>query len=315
MFNTNHFPKSILLYPSIKTLNSSKILITVLKIKDVDVNGSLQLDRNLFSLYKNIYIEINFKIYLIQGLIYMVRSYEELIQELRNDYELNKDDIIYDLSEVFPELIEQLYKSNITYLDIYDILRKSPYSLDVTYQKLSDYYNFNLKEDWLLDYLKNWLKRELISTNLVSKVKVYKKINYTYPNENTGVEMDVVGVGIRNRKSNGSSYLIYAIEAKTSNASFYRSARQVLGYPLFVNKKFFACYFDPTEDYTPQQRAYALQRDFYLLKVTSNGNPTENSTYFINTVDRRGGKDIYLSENNFGDDIWNEIDGRKIKGR
>lgn len=245
----------------------------------------------------------------------MIRSYEELVQELKYEQELNKEDIIYDLSIVFPELSNQLNRTNTSYSGIYEILRKSKYSLEETYSILSNYYNYNVMEDWLLDDLKKWLKKELISHYHVPEPHVYKKINYTYPNESFGIEMDIVGVGQRNQRFNGQSYIIHGIEVKTSNASFYRSARQILGYPLFINQKYFACYFKQDKNYTAQQRAYAYQRDITLLKVTTKGNPTEKSKYYIEKVVRRGGQDMFIAGNNFGDDIWSESDGKKIKGR
>ena len=115
--------------------------------------------------------------------------------------------------------------------------------------------------------------------------------------------MDILGVGTLERKKRQSNYEFWAIEAKADNKSFYTKIRQTIGYPIFIDKLFFAAFFQKNKNYSVEQRAFARRRGFQLLRLTSSRMPTPTTRFTVQKVPLRGGKDEPFLRETFGQNV------------
>ncbi|PWI49523.1 hypothetical protein CEE45_01650 [Candidatus Heimdallarchaeota archaeon B3_Heim] len=244
----------------------------------------------------------------------MVKSYKELLHNLKREFELKKDDLRKDLPRIFPILKKEMTRSNYTMTELEDFLREmslknKQVKLDNIEKRIFKFYRGKLEgivqEDWLLSSLKTWLKSEMKHKKPPFRdLRLLSKINFRYPGEKEGIEIDILGVGLLERRKNQSKYEFWAIEAKVDNKSFYRKIRQIFGYPSFIDKLFFAAYFQGNTNYSPEQRAFARRTGVNLLRLTSSGNPTPKTRFNVQKVSLRGGKDETYIRERFGKKIW-----------
>lgn len=149
---------------------------------------------------------------------------------------------------------------------------------------------------------KDHLVHELLILELDFR-KHFSKINLRYPGETEGIEMDILGVGTLERKKRQSNYEFWAIEAKIDNKSFYTKIRQTVGYPIIIDKLFFAAYFLKNKNYSVEQRAFARRRGLQLLRLTSSRMPIPKTRFTVEKVPLRGGKDEPYLRENFGQKV------------
>ena len=100
-----------------------------------------------------------------EGMFKMVKSYKELFEILKEDFDQRKDDFIEDLPKIFSQLKKRMTRSNYTIKQLSGFLRELDLKLNQIEKEMRQYYQGKKKgivqENWLLPSLKTWLTSEM----------------------------------------------------------------------------------------------------------------------------------------------------------